>query len=59
VGEERGAYRVLVGIAERKRPLGISRYRWEDNIKIYIQEIGSGAWTGLFWLRIGISGVLL
>ena len=32
-GARRGAYRVLVGKQERKRPLGGPRHRWEDNIK--------------------------
>jgi hypothetical protein len=40
VGEGRGVYRVLVGRPERKRPLGRLRYRWEDNIKIDLREIG-------------------
>jgi hypothetical protein len=34
------AYMVLVGKPEGKRPLGRSRRRWEDNIKIYLQEVG-------------------
>ena len=34
VGEKRGAYRVLVGKPERKKPLGRLRDRWEDNIKM-------------------------
>jgi hypothetical protein len=53
VGERRDAYRVLVGKAEGKRPLGISSRRWEDNIKMDLQEVGWGAWTGLLWLRKG------
>jgi hypothetical protein len=40
MGDRRGAYRVLVGRPERKRPLGRPRYRWEDNIKIDLQEVG-------------------
>jgi hypothetical protein len=32
-GERRGAYRILVGKPEGKRPLGKSRHSWEDNIK--------------------------
>ena len=40
--EGRGKYRVLVGKPERKRPLGRPRHRWEDNIKIDLQEIGCG-----------------
>ena len=40
VGEKRGAYRVLVGKPEGKRPLGRPRHRWEDNIKVDFQEVG-------------------
>jgi hypothetical protein len=39
MGEGRGVYRVLVGRAEGKRPLGRPRRRWEDNIKIDLREI--------------------
>jgi len=38
VGEIRGVYRDLVGKTEGKRTLGISRRRWEDNIKMDLQE---------------------
>jgi hypothetical protein len=38
--EGRGVYRVLVGRPEGKRPLGRSRRRWEDNIKLDLREIG-------------------
>ena len=38
--ERRGVYRVLVGTAEGQRPLGRPRRRWEDNIKMDIQEVG-------------------
>ena len=55
MGERGDAYRVLVGKPEGKRPLGISSRRWEDNIKMDIQEVGWGAWTVLLWLRIGTS----
>jgi hypothetical protein len=41
-GERKGVYRVLVGIPEEKRPLGRPRCRWEDNIKLDLQEVGSG-----------------
>jgi hypothetical protein len=49
MGEERGVYRVLVGKPERKRPLGRPRRRWEDNIKMVLQEVGCGGmdWIGL------------
>jgi hypothetical protein len=40
--ERRGVYRVLVGEPEGKRPLGRQRPRWEDNIKIDLQEVGCG-----------------
>ena len=42
-GERRGAYRVLVGKPEGKRPLGRPRRRWEDNIKMVLQEVGYGS----------------
>jgi hypothetical protein len=38
----RGAYIILVGRPEGKRPLGRPRRRWEDNIKVYLGEIGFG-----------------
>jgi hypothetical protein len=40
MGEGRGVYRVLVGRPEGKRPLGRSRRRWEDNIKMELRETG-------------------
>jgi hypothetical protein len=40
--EKRGAYRILVGRSERRRPFGRSRRRWEDNIKMDLQEVGWG-----------------
>jgi hypothetical protein len=36
------AYRILVGKSEGKRPLGRTRHRWEDTIKMYLREIGLG-----------------
>ena len=38
MGKKRDVYRVLVGKPERKKPLGKTRCRWEDNIKTYLQE---------------------
>jgi len=38
-GERRDAYRVLVGRPEGKRTLARSRYRWEDNVKMDLQEV--------------------
>jgi hypothetical protein len=48
-GEGRGVYRVLVGKSEGKRPLGRPRRRWEDNIRMILQEVGCGCgdWIGL------------
>ena len=42
MGQGRVVYRVLVGKPEGKRPLGRPRYRWEDNIKMDLQEVGGG-----------------
>jgi hypothetical protein len=42
MGEERGAYRILVGRPEGRRPLGRPRRRWEDNIKMDLREMGWG-----------------
>jgi hypothetical protein len=59
MGEKRGAYRILVGRPEGMRSLGRPRRRWEDTIKMDLQEIGWVAWTGFSWLRIGAGGGLL
>jgi hypothetical protein len=42
MGEERGVHRVLVGKPEGKRPLGRPRSRWDNNIKMDVQEVGEG-----------------
>ena len=42
MGEGRVVYRVLLGKPERKKPLERPRRRWEDNIKMDIQEVGGG-----------------
>jgi len=49
MGVERGVYRVLLGKPEEKRPLGRPRRRWDDNIRMDLQEVGCGYmdWTGL------------
>ena len=49
MGEERVVYRVLVRKPEGKRPLGRSRSRWVDNIRVDLQEVGCGYvdWIGL------------
>ena len=42
-------YRILVGKPEGKRPLGRPRRRWEDNIKMDLQEVGLG---GMDWIEL-------
>jgi hypothetical protein len=49
MGEGRGAYRVLVGRPEGRRPLGRPRHRWEDNIKMDFEEVG---WGSMDWIDI-------
>jgi len=46
IGDRRGVYRVLVGKLEGKRPLGRPKRRWEDNIKMDLQEVECG---GMDW----------
>jgi hypothetical protein len=48
LGGKRGAYRILVGRPDGRRPLGRSRRRWENNIKIGLQEVG---W-GIDWIEL-------
>jgi len=49
MGEDRRVYRVLLGKPKRRRPLGRPRCRWMDNIRMDLQEVGSGYmdWIGL------------
>ena len=62
MGEERGAYRVLVGKLEGRRPLGRPRRRWVDNIRMDLQEVGCGYmdWIGLaqdrdrWWMLVSV-----
>ena len=49
MGEGRDVCRVLVGKPEGKRPLGRPRLRWEDNIKMGLQEVGCG---GMDWIEL-------
>jgi hypothetical protein len=49
MGERRGAYRLLVGKPEGKSPLGRPRRRWEDNVRIDLQEVGCG---GMDWIEL-------
>jgi len=45
----RGSYGILVGKPEGKRVLGRPRHRWEDNIRIELQEVG---WGGIDWIGV-------
>jgi hypothetical protein len=49
MGEKRGVHRVLVGTPDGQRSLGIPIRRWEDNIKMNVQEVGGcrGDWMEL------------
>jgi hypothetical protein len=49
MAEWRGAYRVLVGRPEVRRPLERPRHKWEDNIKMNLQEVG---WGGMDWIEL-------
>jgi hypothetical protein len=49
MGEGRVVYRVLVGKPKEKRPLGRPRRRWEDSIKMDLQEVGCG---GMEWIEL-------
>jgi len=58
-GERRGAYKILAGRPEGRRPIGRPRCRWEDNIKMDLQEVGWGGGHGLDLSdsgRIGTGG---
>jgi hypothetical protein len=49
MGENRNAYRILMGNPEGKRPLGRPRRRWVDNIKMVLREIGL---DGMDWINL-------
>jgi len=49
MGERRGIYKLLMGKPEGKRPLGRPRRRWQDNIKLDLQEVGCG---GMDWIDL-------
>jgi hypothetical protein len=53
MGERRGVRWVLVGNPEGKRPFGRPRRRWEDNIKMDLQEVGYG---GMDWIELAQDG---
>ena len=49
-------FRILTGKPTGKRPLGRPRRRWEDNVRMDLEELGSMQVIGLIRLRIGIIG---
>jgi hypothetical protein len=49
MGERRGVYSVLAGKSEGETPVGRPRRRWEDNIKMDLQEVGCG---GMDWIDL-------
>jgi hypothetical protein len=51
MGEVRGAYSILVGRPEGRRPLGRPRCRWEDNINMDLREIGFGDVDWIHWAQ--------
>jgi hypothetical protein len=51
MGEVRGAYIILVGRPEGRRPLGRTRRRWEANIKMDLREIGFGDMDWIHWAQ--------
>jgi hypothetical protein len=51
MGEVRGAYNILVGRPEGRRPLRRRRRRWEDNIKMDLREVGFGDVDWIHWAQ--------
>jgi hypothetical protein len=58
MGEKSNAYRLLVRKPEERRPLGRTRRRWVNNIRMDLVKWDGVMWTGLIWLRIGTGGEL-
>ena len=58
--EGRSAFKILTGAPAGKRPLGRTRRRWEDNIRIYLKEIGINTrnWVDLTQDRVLVNAAL-
>jgi len=56
MGERRDVYRVLVEKPEGKRQLGKPRRRWENNIKMDLQEVGCGGMDWIELVKVGTGG---
>jgi hypothetical protein len=54
IGKMRNEYKILIGIPERKRPLGRLRYKWEDNIRIDLKEI---RWESMNWNHLAQDSI--
>jgi hypothetical protein len=52
IGEMRNAYKMLVGKSEGKRPLGRSRHKWEENIRMDLREVG---WEFMNCKHLGLN----
>jgi hypothetical protein len=52
MGGVRNAYNILIGKPEGKRPFGRTRHRWEDNIRMYIRELGR---KNVDWMRLALD----
>jgi hypothetical protein len=59
MGDRRGAYRVFMRRYKGKRLFGKPVHRWENNIKMYLQNVRGGTWTRLIWLMTGRDDGLL
>jgi hypothetical protein len=59
IGDLRTAFKIVVGEPYRKKSLRIRRHRWEDDIKMELNETGLRVLSVFVWYRIGTSGGIL
>jgi hypothetical protein len=55
IGERRNAYKILIGRCKGKRQLGRPRFRWVDNIRMDLREVG---WEGVDWIHLEGLGLV-